>query len=465
MGESHGIEIGLGFNGSVRVRGRGQKISADGGSLVLRELDDSLGLSRGIADELSDGRTRSYYSLQELLRLRLYLLALGYSMQSDSDLLRNDPGLRLAVSDNRGLGPLESPLASQPTLSRFTHLLAEEDGKAVLERGLVQSAIAGRRLCGSPSSRQTLDIDSLPLAAHGLQGGSEYNGYYRRRCFHPQAVMHGESGHLLAAHLRRGKEATATGAIELLGRVIDQMEEAGERVGRVRGDAGFPSEPLLRSLEERGVGYTFRFKNNAKLNRIAEPYLVRPQGRRPKEPREWTYVLRYRAQSWSRERRLVLVVQEAPDSLYLHHFFLVTSDDTTTGRQLLNFYRQRGTMEGRLGEWTNTLNPALSSSHRDATRVASGDDTPFQVNAATLLLNALAYNLLHTLRCIAAKSRIKEVGSALGLGRARRLLLSVAARLIVSARQASVLVSEHVTLMWSRVLSRIRRRASTAKLA
>lgn len=81
------------------------------------------------------------------------------------------------------------------------------------------------------------------------------------------------------------------------------------------------------------------------------------------------------------------------------------------------------------------------------------------MNSATLLLNALAYNLLHTLRWLAAKARIGEIGNALGLGRTRRLLLSVAGRLIVSTRRASLLVQASTAGMWSTVLARLRARA------
>jgi len=462
VGERDSSGLELSFNRSVRIFGRGERITSDSGALLLRELDDELGLSDVIARQLEGGGTRARFRQHELLRLRVYLLALGYGVQSDTDVLREDPALRLAISERRGLSPLGRALPSQPTLSRFTRRLSSESGRLALDQGLVNSAVAGIRRLQARPARRVLDIDSLPIAAHGLQGGSAYNGHYRSRCFHPQVVMD-ESGHLLAVKLRPGNESTAKGATQLLEEVIERMHAGGERVGRVRGDAGFPCEELLGSLEKRQIGYVFRLLNNPKLDRLAQSYLVRPPGRRPKKPREWTHVLRYEAERWSRERRLVLVVQERPDDLYLHHFFLVTSDETTTGRQVLNFYRRRGTMEARLGEWVHTVGVALSSSHRDGSKARSDDDTPFQVNAATLQLSALAYNLLHTLRQVAARARVAAIGDALGLGRARRLLLAVAGRLIVSARRASWLLPSAATYLWSAVLSRIRGRPALAR--
>jgi hypothetical protein len=458
MGEEKASELRVGFNASVRVVGCRSHLSSDGGAVLLRDLDDQLAVTQSVASRLDERRDGAHYSAAELLRLRVYLLALGYTGQSDADVLREDPALRLSISDARSVGPLERPLPSQPTMSRFMSRLAMEDGLELLRAGLLDSAVSAMRSGREQLSARVLDIDSLPWESYGDQGGSAHNGHYRKRCFHPLVVMDA-SGHLLAAKLRPGNEGTNKGAIDFLDDVIEGLDKRGVRVSRVRGDAGFPKEESLVALERKGIGFAFRLKSDKSLERLAQPYLVRPPGRRPKEPREWTHVLQHQALKWSRPRRIVLVVQERPDSLYLHHFFLVVSDDTQTGRQLVNFYRQRGTMESRLGEWVNVVDAALSSSHRDGSKAAKDDDRPFRVNSATLLMSALAYNLLHTLRQIAARAKLAAIGDALGLGRAQRLLLRVAARVVVSARRATLMIPDAVATMWSSVLARIRKRA------
>jgi hypothetical protein len=458
MGESKGTGVRFAFNRSIRLAGRDSQLTADGGALLLREIDEGVGLTASVAGALAPRGSKARYSAAELLRVRLYLLALGYEDQSDADVLRDDPALRLAISDGRGTSPLDRDLPSQPTVSRFTSELATPRGQRALADALVSSALTAQRRVDGRIDRQVLDIDSLPLEAHGQQGGSAYNGHYRCRCFHPQVVMDG-SGHLLAVKLRPGNESTSTGAWELLAGVIDRLAARGVGVSRVRGDAGFPHEDLLGALESRGIGFAFRIASNSGLERLAEPFLVRPVGRPTKQPREWTHVLSYRGKRWSRARRIVLVVQERPEDLYLHHFFIVTSDESTTGAQVLNFYRRRGTMEARLGEWVHTTMAALSSSHRDASLVDGEDDRPFRSNAATLLLSALAYNLLHLLRRLAARARNAIIGNELGLSRARRLLLTVAARVIRSGRRATMLVPHVVEHMWASVLARIRTRA------
>ena len=53
------------------------------------------------------------------------------------------------------------------------------------------------------------------------------------------------------------------------------MLERGERClcdyATVRFDAGYPGEPLMAALEERGTHYAARVRNNAVLKRLALP--------------------------------------------------------------------------------------------------------------------------------------------------------------------------------------------------
>jgi hypothetical protein len=113
---------------------------------------------------------------------------------------------------------------------------------------------------------------------------------------------------------------SAEGALELVLPVVERVEKKLCQVASVRIDAGFPEEKLLGGLEARRTPYVARVRNNAVLNRMAEPYLVRPVGRPPKEPRTWFYERSYQAESWSRPRRVVLVVMERSDELFLHRF-------------------------------------------------------------------------------------------------------------------------------------------------
>lgn len=377
------------FNGSIRVEARAERLTAEAGAVLIREVIEHLGIGRFLADRLHDPRRPDLitHPLVELLHTELIMLAQGWRDRDDADALRDDPVMRLAVSERRGISPLMSPspdraegepkpknppvpdgLASQPTLSRLGRTLATEQNRAVLRDSLLVTAArrikAGR--CGHRMRYVTIDVDSLPVEVHGHQEGSEYNGHYHARIFHPLVASIGETGDLIDMRLRKGNAHTAEGALDFILPLVDRVEKELCQVASARLDAGFPEEKLLAGLEQRRTPYVARVKNNPVLDHMAEPYLRRPPGRPPNEPRTWFYEMNYAAESWSRGRRVVLVVLERAEELFLHHFWLITSwaEDQMPAADLLELYRGRGTAEGHFGELMSVLDPALSSSPR-----------------------------------------------------------------------------------------------------
>ena len=89
--------------------------------------------------------------------------------------------------------------------------------------------------------------------------------------------------------------------------------------------------------------------------------MKRPPGRRPAEPRNWLYELRYQADSWDKPRRVILVVKDRADDLLPDRFFLVTSLGWTakTRGEGLAHDRERSKAEGLMGELKDVLAPAF----------------------------------------------------------------------------------------------------------
>jgi len=56
MGEKQNRPFQLSFNGSLKVDFQGSRVTSDGGLLLVRELDERLGLSELISEYLTDGR-------------------------------------------------------------------------------------------------------------------------------------------------------------------------------------------------------------------------------------------------------------------------------------------------------------------------------------------------------------------------------------------------------------------------
>jgi len=473
MGESLD-EVRAQFNGSVRVEVRPGHLTSDAGVIALREGLERLGMLEWLKAGLRDERNPELitYPLVELVTTAILLLAQGYRDHDDSDALRHDAAMRMAISQRRGISPLVVPergegepepknpehpehLPSQPTLSRLTAMQVRTGGRALLREGL--AVLCGRRLRaqrgGHRKRHLTLDIDSLPVEVHGSQPEATYNGYYHATGYHPLVAVIGETGDLVDLDLRRGNAHTAEGALDFIEPLIDRLEREACQIAAVRIDAGFPAEGTLGGLERRRTPYVARVKNNKVLDRMAEPYLHRPPGRRPAEPRTWLYEMTYQAESWSRARRVVLVVLEREDDLFLHHFWLITNwtPEQMSAEALLERYRQRGTAEGHFGELMSVLDPALSSSPRPKETYAGhrpkklyNSVDAFAVNELRLLLNAWAYAAMHVCRTLMAKS----TGEGWSLKRIRERVLKVAARVLVSGRRVTFVIANTSESLW-----------------
>lgn len=72
------------------------EISSDGGFVLVRQVDDQLGVSAAFAEAISDRRdpTRVIHDLQEQARHRIFGIALGYEHCNDANRLRHDPVLK-----------------------------------------------------------------------------------------------------------------------------------------------------------------------------------------------------------------------------------------------------------------------------------------------------------------------------------------------------------------------------------
>src|SRR5919112_3055910 len=422
------------FNAGVVIEARVERLTSDAGAVIVREVMERSGIIEWLTERLHDPRQP---------HLVTYPLA---------DLLRTMP---LAEGAH---------LASQPTLSRLLDILTLEPNRPVLREAVGE--LAARRLRAERGGHKlrylTVNVDGLPVEVHGEQPGSAWNGHYHQRMYHPVIACAAETGDLLDARLRPGNAHTAAGALDFVLDLVDRLEGSMCQVAAVRLDAGFPEERLLAGLEARGTPYVARLRNNRALDRLAGPYLKRPPGRPPAEPRLWRHELEYQAGPWSRPRRVVLVVKERPDDLLLDHFWLLTSFSAAAvpAEDLLAHYRQRGTAEGHFGELMDVLAPALSSAPRTKRRyrdnplpaLPTGIDAAAR-NEAILLLHLLAYELMH------AGRRAMELATHTGwsLRRFRERVLRVGGRVLLHARRVTLVIAQTAAGFWSALWPRFER--------
>ena len=148
------------------------------GSLATRETMERLGIMESMAHKLHDPRdsSRINYPLADLVRLKIQMLAQGYTDDDDVTVIRQDPALRISKDSRRSLTPLEADnvLPSQSTISRSVEIMSGEQNQQALREAMVQVAVRRRDEFCSPLV--CMDMDSVHVKAHGNQPGARRNG-------------------------------------------------------------------------------------------------------------------------------------------------------------------------------------------------------------------------------------------------------------------------------------------------
>ena len=222
MGEKQNQPFQLLFNAFLKVDFQGSRVTSNGGLILVRELDERLGLEKLIEEHLSDSRQglNKQFTLVDLLRQSVYSRLAGYEDLNDAERLAVDPTFRLISSQriwDRGA-------ALTSTLHWFeTELLTKEEnliGLMALNRETV-----GQADSLDSSDRVVLDMDSSESPVHGEQEGSAYNGHFESVCYHPLFLFNSH-GDCLAAKLRPGNVHSAEDWKELLLPEIDRQHIA-----------------------------------------------------------------------------------------------------------------------------------------------------------------------------------------------------------------------------------------------
>src|SRR5665811_2253551 len=274
MGEKQNQPFQLSFNASLKVDFQGSRVTSDGGLILVRELDERLGLGELIAQHLTDSRRgkNTQLPLSDLLRQSVYIRMAGYEDVNDAERLSQDPAFRLIGSEkiwDRGAA-LTSRLQSIET-----EMLAEDANFAGLA-GLSRALIAKAEALDS-GYRTVLDMDSTEIPVYGAQEQSAYNGHFESTCFHPLLLFNRE-GDCLAAKLRPGNVPGADDWEELLMPEIERQQKLSKEVA-FRADAAFAKPEIYEALEERGVKYAIRIPSNDSLEHDIAELLTRPVGR------------------------------------------------------------------------------------------------------------------------------------------------------------------------------------------
>ncbi len=423
MGDKQNRPFQLSFNGLLKIDFQGSRITSDGGLILVRELDERLGLSELIGEHLTDHRgPNSRLPLADLFRQSVYSRLAGYEDVNDAERLSQDPTFRLMGSEKIW----ERGAALTSRLQSFeTELLADEENVAGL--AAINRELIGKAAAMDSRQRVVLDMDSTEIPVYGQQEGSAYNGHFESTCYHPLLLFNRE-GDCLAAKLRPGNVHSADGWEDMLLPEIERQQQAGKEVV-FRADAAFAKPEIYETLEKRGVKYAIRIPANDSLQRDIADLLTRPVGRPSHRPLVRYKSFLYQAESWDKARRVVAKVEFHAGELFPRVGFIVTNLETDS-RAVVRFYNKRGTAEQWIKEGKQAVKMTRLSCHR------------FRSNEVRLWLSVIAYNLGNLWRRLVLPRRIEKWS----LTSLQQRLVKTGGRLVKHARYYWLLLAEsHLT--------------------
>ena len=194
------------FDSRVRLEFRGTQLSSDGGLLVMRELDDVLGLSDLASSALCDTRRgkNTIHRLDGPFRQSVYGRLAGYEDVNDADRLALDPVMRQVV----GGRAVDAQAASASQMGRF-----ETETMALVENREALADLNGQWIDRFHDRNGlkfiVLDMDSSVSPTHGDQEGSAWNGHFDCTCYHPNFLFN-QFGMLERCALRHGTSTAPT---------------------------------------------------------------------------------------------------------------------------------------------------------------------------------------------------------------------------------------------------------------
>jgi hypothetical protein len=359
----------------------GGHISSDGGALFLRQADRLLGLTKSLSRVMIDPRQsgRITHSTLDLLRQRIYGLALGYEDLNDHDSLRMDPLIQSAVESS-------DSLASSPTLCRF-EARADRELALGFSKVLIETFINSFK---KAPEELILDFDATDDRVHGGQERRSFHGYYDCWCFLPLYVFCGEQ--LLVSYLRPSNIDPARHAWAILKLLVQRLRQKWPKVRIIfRGDSGFCRWKMLRWCERHEVKYVVGIAKNPRLleqgqNLISESAVL---FEKTGEKQRHFACLQYKAHSWDQERMVIIKAEHNRQGS--NPRFVVSNLSGNAQHIYEKIYCARGEMENRIKEQQLGLFADRTSCHK------------WWSNQFRLLLSSAAYVLMETIRRVGLK--------------------------------------------------------------
>lgn len=427
----------------------GGTVSSDGGALLLQEADSKMNLLARLSECFIDRRNPVLieHSIKQMIRQRVYALALAYEDLNDHEQLRQDPLLSALAGKAQ---PGTEPLAGKSTLNRMElgTGIASRYKKITFWRDSVDELLVSVFLEAHPVAPQqiVLDIDTTDMALHGNQEGKFYHGYYKHYCYLPLYIFCGD--HVLCARLRPSSIGPAVGSRKEVERVVQQIRRSWPEVRIIlRGDSGFCSDELMTWCEKNGMDFVVGMARNSRVEGLIDSSLAeaKQQFEATQQPARIFVEFEHETLkgTWSRKRRVVAKAEHINGKS--NPRFIVTSlDSEGWEKQKLyeELYCARGDMENRLKEQFVLFADRVSAS-------------TMRANQQRIYLSVIAYTLMNGLRRLGLQTTTMATAQ---VGTIRLKLLKIGALIQVTVRKVWVRLASSYPYqaLFSQVLRQLR---------
>lgn len=427
----------------------GGTISSDGGGLLLQETDARMNLLARFSQCFIDGRNPilTDHSVEQMVRQRVYALALGYEDLNDHDQLRQDPLLGLMAGKAE---PGTEPLAGKSTLNRMElgTGMPNRYRKITFWRDSVDELLVNVFLEAHATAPEqiVLDIDTTDMALHGKQEGRFYHGHYHHYCYLPLYIFCGD--HVLCARLRPSSIGPAVGSKKEVERIVQQIRLRWPEVRIIlRGDSGFCVDELMTWCEQNRVDFVLGMARNKRLEGLVADALAeaKQQFESTRQPARVFVEFEHEtlSGSWNQKRRVVAKAEHIDGKS--NPRFIVTSLAAKSWEKRSLYeetYCARGDMENRIKEQFVLFADRVSAS-------------TMRANQLRIYFSVIGYTLLNGLRRLGLRATALATAQ---VGTIRLRLLKIGALVRVTVRKVWVRMASSYPYqaLFSQVLQQLR---------
>lgn len=365
---------------SVELSFTQEHTSNDGGLLLLKEVDQHIGLIDQLSDCINDTRHSGYvkHSIDSMFRQRIMQIAAGYEDANDCNILKDDGILKICSNS-------EQSLASQPTMCRLENQASTKE-LYQMAKAFIDVFVSSY---DSPPEFIILDCDDTSALAYGQQELSLFNKYYGDNCFMPLHIYEGITGKLITTILKPGRRSKSINVFSIMRKLINYLHTVWPNtLIMLRGDSHFCSKEFMDwSHLDAKTGFITGLSGNKALHDLAKITIDSAEREYAQygKPLKRYHSFEYKAATWEYSQRVVVKVEVG--SMGTNIRYIVSSLRNIRAKALYEQgYCARGSAELRIKDHkTYLLSDRMSCSS-------------FKANQFRLFLHSAAYVLIHTLQ-------------------------------------------------------------------